>query len=298
MPGLAEALKAEGNDAYAAGDNATALGCYERGIALAAGGDEEAAAILHVLHSNASAAAARIDGKAQAAKAHADDAVALKPDWAKGYVRQAGAALLLHRPGDAERALRGGLKACPAVADQAALRQELDRLLQVRGVCMWRWHCQSGRLQGAQLLWQCGLMCVSSFALRARPGFEFPPAAAPGAGRWRPERSARLPAGHPGTEHARLSGAGHGRMLSWAWVLRLPSLQLPLWCRTMQGKLLHAPALPVPCRHASLLPLPCSPAPHGLQSEYGLRMTGPAALAALPCDAFRYAFLGELQKFK
>ena len=88
--------------------------------------------MLHVLHSKASAAAARIGGRAQAAKAHADEAVALKPDWLKGYVRQAGAALLLHRPGDAERALRAGLKACPAAADQAALRQELERLLQVR----------------------------------------------------------------------------------------------------------------------------------------------------------------------
>lgn len=40
---------------------------------------------------------------------------------------------------------------------------------------------------------------------------------------------------------------------------------------------------------------PCTPVP---QSEFGLSMHGPAALASLPCDAFRFAFLGDLEKFK
>lgn len=139
MAASAEALKAEGNAAYAAGDNDAALGCYMRAIEAAADADaEEAAALLPVLHSNASAAASRLPGKAREAKQHADTCVELKPDWPKGYLRQAAAAQLMHRPGDAERALRAGLKACPAAADQAVLRQELDQLLQVRGWCR-RW---------------------------------------------------------------------------------------------------------------------------------------------------------------
>ena len=138
MSASAEALKAEGNAAYAAGDNEAALRCYEQAIEAAAAGDaEEAAALLHVLHSNASAAASRLPGKAEAAKQHAASAVALKPDWPKGYVRQAAAAHLLHRPGDAERALRAGLRACTAAADQAVLRQELQKLLQVGGLVPW-----------------------------------------------------------------------------------------------------------------------------------------------------------------
>jgi len=34
------------------------------------------------------------------------------------------------------------------------------------------------------------------------------------------------------------------------------------------------------------------------QSEQGLQMHGPAMLAALPCDAFRHAFLGNAEEFK
>lgn len=37
---------------------------------------------------------------------------------------------------------------------------------------------------------------------------------------------------------------------------------------------------------------------HALQSEFGLRLHGPAALASLPNDAFRAAFLGDLDTFK
>ncbi len=35
-----------------------------------------------------------------------------------------------------------------------------------------------------------------------------------------------------------------------------------------------------------------------LQSNFGMTLHGPAALASLPCDAFRYAFLGDLDNFK
>lgn len=34
------------------------------------------------------------------------------------------------------------------------------------------------------------------------------------------------------------------------------------------------------------------------QSEFGLRLHLPAALAALPCDAFRAAFVGDEQAFR
>lgn len=130
MAPSAEELKAQGNEAYSAGDNAAALAAYEAGIELATSGDAAAAAMLHILHSNASAAAACLDNKAQQALAHAQRAVELKPDWAKGYLRQAAAALLLHRPGDAERALRTGLTKAGAEGE-AVLQVELDKILQV-----------------------------------------------------------------------------------------------------------------------------------------------------------------------
>lgn len=40
--------------------------------------------------------------------------VELQPAWAKGYGRVSAAAQLAHRPGEAEAALKKGLKACPA----------------------------------------------------------------------------------------------------------------------------------------------------------------------------------------
>lgn len=135
MAPSAEQLKAQGNEAYRAGDNAGALAAYESAIAAAAGEDaEDAAAILPILHSNASAAAARLEGKAQLALEHAQRAVEMKPAWAKGYVRQAAASLLLHRPGDAERALRQGLRKASGDGEQM-LRLELDKILEVGGCC-------------------------------------------------------------------------------------------------------------------------------------------------------------------
>lgn len=34
------------------------------------------------------------------------------------------------------------------------------------------------------------------------------------------------------------------------------------------------------------------------QSQQGMAMHGPEMLASLPCDAFRYAFLGNAEKFR
>lgn len=139
MAPSADELMAQGNEAYGAGDNAAALAAYESAIALAASGDAAATGMLHVLHSNASAAAARLDGKAQQALEHAQRAVALKPEWPKRYMRQAAAALLLHRPGDAERALREGLRKAPAEGE-ALLRPQLNKILEVGWGCC----CSSG----------------------------------------------------------------------------------------------------------------------------------------------------------
>ena len=141
MPQTAEELKAAGNAAYAAGDNAKALECYEQALEVA-GAD-----LRHILHSNASAAALRLR-QADAALQHARQCIELSPSFAKGYGRLAAAAHAAHRPGDAEAALRRGLQACPA-GEAAALRQELDRLLKASGAghaagrfCRpvgWRW---------------------------------------------------------------------------------------------------------------------------------------------------------------
>jgi tetratricopeptide (TPR) repeat protein len=139
----ADELKAEGNSFYAQGNDEAALDCYQRALALvksqapnngsassaaAAAPDTDAPSLEAVLLSNASAAAARL-GQAGEARKYADRAVARQPAWAKAYLRQAVAAELQHRPGDAERALRAGLKAC---SDKAKLQAELDRLLRVR----------------------------------------------------------------------------------------------------------------------------------------------------------------------
>ena len=200
MAASAEALKAEGNAAYAAGDNDTALRCYMRAIEAAADEDAEAAALLPVLHSNASAAASRLPGKAREAKQHADTCVELKPDWPKGYLRQAAAAQLMHQPGDAERALRTGLKACPAAADQAVLRQELDQLLQVRDCYRQRGMPLTTWPVDAWVLPPASPPAPSHSSVQHNHGLNVALVCA--AGRWRPKRAARLPARHPCAENA------------------------------------------------------------------------------------------------
>ena len=49
--------------------------------------------------------------------------------------------------------------------------------------------------------------------------------------------------------------------------------------------------------HARIWLTPAAPHP-GEQSEFGLRMHGPEALATLPCDAFRAAFVGNEEAFR
>ncbi len=124
MAGDAARLKAEGNDHWAAGRTQDALQCYRAALDVAEQADQ------HVLHSNISAALQKL-GKHREAREEADKCVRLAPHWAKGYLRQAAASELSHRPGDAEAALRAGLK---RVSDDGkkALQQGLDRLLQVR----------------------------------------------------------------------------------------------------------------------------------------------------------------------
>lgn len=62
---------------------------------------------------------------------HARCCVELMPDCPESYSRLAAAAQLAHRPGEAEAALRRGLKACPAGDEAAGLQRELEKLLQV-----------------------------------------------------------------------------------------------------------------------------------------------------------------------
>lgn len=190
----AEELKAAGNAAYAAGDNAKALESYTAALQAA-----DAAPIAHVLHSNASAAAARLGGEhAAAALDHARRCVELKPDWPKGYARVGAAAQLAHRPGEAEAALRRGLKACPAGPEAAILQAELDRLLLVR----------SGR---SRLTAPTCERCCAAVLRLGRGGLASPPATPTAAcpcpaGRRQPGAAARLPSGQPRPEHARLPG--------------------------------------------------------------------------------------------
>ena len=94
-------------------------------------------------------------------------------------------------------------------------------------------------------------------------------------GRWRPERPARLPTGHPGTEHARVPGAaskfwaccaGHAWPtpsaaadsvccnMPWEHLAFKPPLQLPIPRRAVPGT---APRAPLPGLSSPPAPLAC-----------------------------------------
>ncbi|KAL4425269.1 hypothetical protein ABPG75_009285 [Micractinium tetrahymenae] len=125
-----EELKAQGNAHFAAGRNEEALSCYLAALdAAAADAATNASTQLHVLHSNAAAAALRL-GRAAEALSHAERSVKMKPDWVKGWARKAAACAALHRPGHAEAALRQGLRHVP---DDPALMHELKKLLEEDG---------------------------------------------------------------------------------------------------------------------------------------------------------------------
>ncbi|TYZ64160.1 hypothetical protein PybrP1_006307 [[Pythium] brassicae (nom. inval.)] len=101
----ADQAKDRGNRAFAAGSYANAVSEFSEAIALHARSGEGQA---HVYFSNRSAAYLKL-GDGAAALADAEQCVALRRDWAKGYSRKGAALYHLGRYADASRAYRDGL---------------------------------------------------------------------------------------------------------------------------------------------------------------------------------------------
>mmetsp|Transcript_99049 Transcript_99049/g.137584 ORF Transcript_99049/g.137584 Transcript_99049/m.137584 type:complete len:135 (+) Transcript_99049:38-442(+) len=115
----ADALKVQGNAAMAAGKPQEAVEHYTAALA---------AQPSHALHSNRSAAYAAL-GDFEKALEDGEQAVALKPDWGKGYARKAFALEKLGRHAEALQAYEEGLRVEPASAamqqNKAALEAKL-----------------------------------------------------------------------------------------------------------------------------------------------------------------------------
>lgn len=101
----ADQAKDRGNRAFAAGSYANAVSEFSEAIALHARSGEGQA---HVYFSNRSAAHLKL-GDGAAALADAEQCVALRRDWAKGYSRKGAALYHLGRFADASRAYKDGL---------------------------------------------------------------------------------------------------------------------------------------------------------------------------------------------
>jgi hypothetical protein len=99
----AEQAKDRGNRAFAAGLYADAVACFSEALAVA-----PSASNAHVFYSNRSAAQLKLN-KAQEALKDADQCIALKPSWPKGYSRRGSALYALGRYADAYRAYKDGL---------------------------------------------------------------------------------------------------------------------------------------------------------------------------------------------
>ncbi|ETK83281.1 hypothetical protein F441_11733 [Phytophthora nicotianae CJ01A1] len=99
----AEQAKTRGNRAFAAGLYSDAVACFSEALAVAPS-DPNA----HVFYSNRSAAQLKLN-KADEALKDADQCIALKPNWAKGYSRRGSALYALGRYADAYRAYKDGL---------------------------------------------------------------------------------------------------------------------------------------------------------------------------------------------
>ncbi|KAG2764441.1 hypothetical protein JG687_00004710 [Phytophthora cactorum] len=99
----AEQAKTRGNRAFAAGLYSDAVACFSEALAVASS-DPNA----HVFYSNRSAAQLKLN-KADEALKDADQCIALKPNWAKGYSRRGSALYALGRYADAYRAYKDGL---------------------------------------------------------------------------------------------------------------------------------------------------------------------------------------------
>ncbi|ETV95660.1 hypothetical protein H310_11079 [Aphanomyces invadans] len=100
MSAEAEQWKAKGNAALSAKNNAEAIECYTKAIALDASN--------HVYFSNRSAAYLS-DGNAELALKDAESCIAVKGDWGKGYARKGAALHALKKYDDALAAYEEGL---------------------------------------------------------------------------------------------------------------------------------------------------------------------------------------------
>lgn len=99
----AEQAKTRGNRAFAAGLFSDAVACFSE--ALAVGPTDPN---VHVFYSNRSAALLKLH-KADEALKDAEQCIALKPTWPKGYSRRGSALFALGRYADAYRAYKDGL---------------------------------------------------------------------------------------------------------------------------------------------------------------------------------------------
>jgi stress-induced-phosphoprotein 1 len=116
----ANALKDQGNKAFAAKDYDKAIDLFTQAIAL----DPKN----HVLYSNRSAAKA---GKKdwEAALADADECIKANPSWSKGYARKGAALHGAKKFDEAIAAYEDGLK----LEDNAALRKGLQEVKDAKG---------------------------------------------------------------------------------------------------------------------------------------------------------------------
>ncbi|KAL3670109.1 hypothetical protein V7S43_004425 [Phytophthora oleae] len=99
----ADQAKDRGNRAFSAGLFADAVACFSEALAIA-----PSAPNAHVFYSNRSAAQLKLN-KADEALKDADQCIALKPNWPKGYSRRGSALYALGRYADAYRAYKDGL---------------------------------------------------------------------------------------------------------------------------------------------------------------------------------------------
>ncbi|KAI9912988.1 hypothetical protein PsorP6_006771 [Peronosclerospora sorghi] len=99
----AEQAKERGNRAFSAGLYADAVACFSEALAVATS-DANA----HVYYSNRSAAQLKLN-KAEEALQDAEQCIALKPSWPKGYSRRGSALFSLGRYPEARQAYKDGL---------------------------------------------------------------------------------------------------------------------------------------------------------------------------------------------
>lgn len=112
----AAALKEKGNAKFKAGEYQAAVEAYTQSLELEPG--------QHLCYSNRSAAYLKLGGSAEQALRDAEQCVALAPNWAKGYSRQAAALQELKRWEDALAACERGI----SLTSDDSLRKTLEEV--------------------------------------------------------------------------------------------------------------------------------------------------------------------------